>query len=197
MWLTRLTSQLAKVTRSTGILIPQCRSLIQNHSGMSASYSSQQPPRQMLQHHAWYNMEHELDEILVPRMMSISPLESFLVTRYSLPKSEGFNTWQEPAEHSKSYECPSHQDCEDMDEETEERNIVQCKNVLKIRRRKMNKHKYKKLQKRTKFLRRKIKDGRRRRKQANFERELKRIWRKAGLKNPPEGWHVPKIYVKH
>ncbi|KAI1892490.1 hypothetical protein AGOR_G00133950 [Albula goreensis] len=73
---------------------------------------------------------------------------------------------------------------------------LSCKNVLEIRRRKMNRHKYKKLLKRTKFLRRRVKEGRRRRKQGRFERELKRIWKNAGLKTAPEGWTTPKIYVK-
>lgn len=65
---------------------------------------------------------------------------------------------------------------QDTGEEEEEevkpnRNKMECKNVLKIRRRKMNRHKYKKLRKRTKFLRRKIMEGRRRRKQVNPERQ--------------------------
>ena len=44
---------------------------------------------------------------------------------------------------------------------------MQCKNVLKIRRRKMNHHKYRKLVKRTRFLRRKVREGRLKRKQVS------------------------------
>ncbi|KAG5838951.1 hypothetical protein ANANG_G00229170 [Anguilla anguilla] len=73
---------------------------------------------------------------------------------------------------------------------------LSCKNVLEIRRRKMNRHKYKKLMKRTTFLRRKVMEGRRKRKQIRFERDLKRIWTRAGLKSAPEGWSAPKIYVR-
>lgn len=44
---------------------------------------------------------------------------------------------------------------------------VQCRNVLKIRRRKMNRHKYKKLLKRRKFIRRRIKEGRKKKRQVS------------------------------
>ncbi|MBN3310540.1 AKIP protein, partial [Amia calva] len=60
----------------------------------------------------------------------------------------------------------------------------------------MNRHKYKKLLKRTKFLRRKVNDGRRKHKQERFERDLKRIWKRAGLRQEPKGWVTPKIYLK-
>ncbi|RVE70846.1 hypothetical protein OJAV_G00068690 [Oryzias javanicus] len=73
---------------------------------------------------------------------------------------------------------------------------IKCKNVLEIRRRKMNRHKYKKLQKRTKFLKRRVLEGRGRRKQKRFEEDLRKIWRRAGLKQPPEGWTAPKIFIK-
>lgn len=33
--------------------------------------------------------------------------------------------------------------------------------------------------------------------QIKFERDLRRIWLKAGLKEAPEGWQTPKIYVKN
>jgi aurora kinase A-interacting protein len=33
--------------------------------------------------------------------------------------------------------------------------------------------------------------------QIKFERDLKRIWLKAGLKEAPEGWQTPKIYGKN
>lgn len=73
---------------------------------------------------------------------------------------------------------------------------LRCRNVLKIRRRKMNHHKYRKLVKRTRFLRRRVREGRLKRKQAKFEGDLRRIWLKAGLKDAPPGWQTPKIYLK-
>uniref|UniRef100_A0A668A0E4 Small ribosomal subunit protein mS38 n=1 Tax=Myripristis murdjan TaxID=586833 RepID=A0A668A0E4_9TELE len=72
---------------------------------------------------------------------------------------------------------------------------LSCKNVLEIRRRKMNRHKYKKLLKRTKFLRRRVLEGRGKKKQRRFEKDLKRIWTRAGLKKAPEGWTTPKIFI--
>lgn len=32
--------------------------------------------------------------------------------------------------------------------------------------------------------------------QLRFERDLKRIWVKAGLKEAPPGWQTPKIYLR-
>lgn len=32
--------------------------------------------------------------------------------------------------------------------------------------------------------------------QVKFERDLKRIWLKAGLKEAPAGWQTPKIYLR-
>lgn len=32
--------------------------------------------------------------------------------------------------------------------------------------------------------------------QIKFEKDLKRIWLKAGLKEAPENWQTPKIYMK-
>lgn len=32
--------------------------------------------------------------------------------------------------------------------------------------------------------------------QIKFERDLRRIWLKAGLKEAPAGWQTPKIYLK-
>uniref|UniRef100_A0A8C5J6X1 Aurora kinase A interacting protein 1 n=1 Tax=Junco hyemalis TaxID=40217 RepID=A0A8C5J6X1_JUNHY len=65
-----------------------------------------------------------------------------------------------------------------------------------IRRRKMNRHKYKKLLKRRKFIRRRVKEGRKRKRQIKFEKDLERIWKKAGLKSAPAGWQTPKIYLR-
>jgi aurora kinase A-interacting protein len=33
--------------------------------------------------------------------------------------------------------------------------------------------------------------------QIKFEKDLKRIWLKAGLKEAPENWQTPKIYLKN
>uniref|UniRef100_A0A2K5SC89 Small ribosomal subunit protein mS38 n=1 Tax=Cebus imitator TaxID=2715852 RepID=A0A2K5SC89_CEBIM len=133
----------------------------------------------------------ELEETLVPRKMSISPLESWLTARCLLPGLDAGTpgTVAPPQSH----EC---QPCR-----TGERGVggappMRGKNVLKIRRRKMNRHKYRKLVKRTRFLRRKIREGRLKRKQLKFERDLRRIWLKAGLKEAPEGWQTPKSYQR-
>lgn len=128
--------------------------------------------------------------MLVPRKMSISPLESWLTARYLLPRLDaGTPGTVAPAQ---LYECPPRQGGEGVPEAPP----VQCKNVLKIRRRKMNHHKYRKLVKRTRFLRRKVREGRLKRKQSKFERDLRRIWLKAGLREAPAGWQTPKIYLK-
>lgn len=128
----------------------------------------------------------ELEEMLVPRKMSISPLESWLSAHYLLPRLEA----RAPGTLAPSqlYECPPSQvgqGAEKGMEEVWDAPQMQCKNVLKIRRRKMNHHKYRKLVKRTRFLRRKVREGRLRRKQIKFERDLRRIWLKAGLKEAP------------
>ncbi|XP_072464600.1 small ribosomal subunit protein mS38 [Notamacropus eugenii] len=139
----------------------------------------------------------ELEEMLVPRKMSISPLESWLTVRFLLPKPEA--TRPGTVSLTLLYDCPPSEakDGEELGEGgSQVAPTMHCKNVLKIRRRKMNHHKYRKLVKRTRFLRRKIREGRRKRKQIRFEKDLKRLWKKAGLKQTPEGWQTPKIYVK-
>lgn len=101
---------------------------------------------------------------------------------------------------SQFYKCPPSQGEEKGKQgvrEVWDATPVQCKNVLKIRRRKMNHHKYRKLIKRTRFLRRKVREGRLKKKQIKFEKDLKRIWLKAGLKEAPENWQTPKIYMKN
>ncbi|XP_004705552.1 aurora kinase A-interacting protein isoform X2 [Echinops telfairi] len=134
----------------------------------------------------------ELEEMLVPRKMAISPLESWLTARCLLPSPR-------TGAPAQLYDCPpSHtgEGAEQGGEGSLDRQQIQCKNVLKIRRRKMNHHKYRKLVKRTRFLRRKVREGRLKRKQKKFERDLRRIWLKAGLKEAPEGWKTPKIYLR-
>lgn len=105
----------------------------------------------------------ELEQMLVPRKMSISPLESWLTARYLLPRLDAGASAQ-------LYKCPPSQVGEGAEQGGEgvwDASWMQCKNILKIRRRKMNHHKYRKLVKRTRFLRRKVREGRLKRKQVN------------------------------
>ncbi|ELV12793.1 Aurora kinase A-interacting protein [Tupaia chinensis] len=135
--------------------------------------------------------------MLVPRKMSISPLESWLTAHYLLPSLDAGAP--ETVAPSQFYECPPNQvggEIKQGGERVLDIPRMECKNVLKIRRRKMNHHKYRKLVKRTRFLRRKVREGRLKRKQIKFERDLRRIWLKAGLKEAPAGWQTPKIYLR-
>lgn len=165
-----------------------CSSLTQKQRNYSTAADNTSPPR-------WVQLEPELEEALVPRKLSVTPLESWLSLRYSLP----------PALES----APPQEDVGLVQEKVlppisvpvlEEREgtvtPLKCKNVLEIRRRMMNRHKYRKLQKRTKFLRRRVLEGRGKKKQKRFEEDLSRIWKKAGLKKAPEGWTTPKIFIR-
>ncbi|MBN3317179.1 AKIP protein, partial [Atractosteus spatula] len=160
------------------------------YSSKAAVDSTHSPQR-------WTTLSPELEEVLVPRKLAVTPLESWLSLRYSLP-SLGGSTDPQPLEEGVGESepkalPPSGNPTPGADEGIRP---LSCKNVLEIRRRKMNRHKYKKLLKRTKFLRRRVIEGRRKRKQGRFERDLKRIWVRAGLKKAPEGWTTPKIYIK-
>ncbi|NWU89200.1 AKIP protein, partial [Upupa epops] len=180
-----------------GYLLPRSASSFLSHHSTSARYSTQPSNNSGAQPQQWHVLDPELEEVLIPRKLSISPLESWLTVRYSLPKSE--NT-QEEAGHEapQRYDCPPAEEGADVEEGGEGalNNTVQCKNVLQIRRRKMNRHKYKKLLKRRKFIRRRIKEGRKKKRQIKFEKDLERIWKRAGLKSPPAGWQTPKIFLK-
>ncbi|KAG8505506.1 Aurora kinase A-interacting protein [Galemys pyrenaicus] len=139
----------------------------------------------------------ELEDMLVPRKMSISPLESWLTARCLLPGLHAEAPGSVPP--PPLYECPTGQTGSGAGREGPaawDSPSLRCRNVLKIRRRKMNHHKYRKLVKRTRFLRRKVREGRLRQKQVKFERDLRRVWQKAGLKEAPPGWQTPKIYLK-
>ncbi|XP_041062729.1 aurora kinase A-interacting protein [Carcharodon carcharias] len=201
MFLSRLALQLVKAPRLPGIqsvlgsATQQCKALSRN------CYT--QPHQTKVKPQRWCTLDPELEEFLIPRKLSISPLESWLTFRHCVPRL-GQNheqsiriSVQRPSQH---YDCPSTEGALQFEENGEVMNYnidkIQCKNVLKIRRRKMNRHKYKKWLKRTKFLRRRIKENRRQRRQNKFEKDLKQIWKKAGLKKPPEGWQPPKIFVK-
>ncbi|NWI08730.1 AKIP protein, partial [Crypturellus soui] len=197
MLVSRLASQLAKTSRVAGHLWPRSvSSALYSHSA-SAKYSTQ-PSNNGAQPQQWHAQDPDLEEMLVPRKLSISPLESWLTVRYSLPKAEIGNIQEKVGyEPVQQYDCPAADVAADVEEgEGAPGNKLECKNVLKIRRRKMNRHKYKKLLKRRKFVRKRIKEGRKKKRQLKFEKDLERIWRRAGLKNPPAGWQTPKIFLK-
>ncbi|KAG7221541.1 hypothetical protein INR49_017072 [Caranx melampygus] len=117
------------------------------------------PPR-------WMQLEPELDEALVPRKLSVSPLESWLSLRYSLPPLLEAPQPQEDAGLLEEKVLPPIS-VPVMEDESGSAAPLSCKNVLKIRRRKMNRHKYKKLQKRIKFLKKRVLESRGKRKQPN------------------------------
>ncbi|XP_038602615.1 aurora kinase A-interacting protein [Tachyglossus aculeatus] len=193
MFLSRLACRLAKVAPVAGrvvarpgpvaVVIPGTRA----HSGRLADGRSRWTPQ--LPSAAGPHLE----DVLVPRKLAISPLESWLTAHYVLPRAT-------PASGpGRFYDCPPGEAGareEPVPEGDAGARAILCKNVLKIRRRKMNHHQYRKLIKRTRFVRRKVLEGRKRRKQIRFEKDLKRIWKKAGLKEAPAGWHTPKVYVK-
>lgn len=112
----------------------------------------------------WVQLDPELEDALVPRKLSVSPLESWLSLRYSLPPLlESIQPQEDVGQLEEKVLPPiSVPIMEDGDGST---TPIKCKNVLEIRRRKMNRHKYKKLLKRTKFLRRRVLEGRGRKKQ--------------------------------
>lgn len=130
-------------------------------------YSTQPSNQSGAQPQQWYALDPELEEMLIPRKLSISPLESWLTVRYSLPKAE--NAEEEAGcEPLQRYDCPPTDGGADVEEgEGPLRDTLQCKNVLQIRRRKMNRHKYKKLLKRRKFIRRRIKESRKKKRQVS------------------------------
>ncbi|XP_048873314.1 aurora kinase A-interacting protein [Brienomyrus brachyistius] len=152
------------------------------------------PTGNMLPPQRWTSLEPELEEALVPRMLSLSPLESWLSLRYSLPPLLEANPLPSGEEEILQTVLPS--DLNPVLPEDGGSGGLNCKNVLEIRRRKINRHKYKKLLKRTRFRIRKVRLGRRRRKQKRFERDLRRILKGAGLRRPPKGWNTPKIFLK-
>lgn len=198
MLVTRLASHLLRASRFTGPLLPRSASSFPRHRSATAHYSTQPPNTNGAQPQQWYALDPELEEMLIPRKLSISPLESWLTLRYSLPKAEVLDAQEKVGDEAlQSYSCPPPAGGGVVGEgEGTVSSRVQCKNVLKIRRRKMNRHKYKKLLKRRKFIRRRIKEGRKRRRQVKFEKDLERIWKRAGLKGPPSGWQTPKIFLK-
>ncbi|NXS36062.1 AKIP protein, partial [Pomatostomus ruficeps] len=196
MLISQLSSKLLKASRIAGHLLPRSVSSFLCCRSPSARYSTQPPNTSGAQPQQWHTLDPELEEILIPRKLSISPLESWLTVRYNLPKAEGAQ--EEPShEPPEASECPPPAGTRDVGEgEEAPRGKVQCRNVLKIRRRKMNRHKYKKLLKRRKFIRRRVKEGRKKKRQIKFEKDLERIWKRAGLRSAPAGWQTPKIYLR-
>ncbi|KAM6216871.1 small ribosomal subunit protein mS38 [Rhynchocyon petersi] len=195
MFLVRLTSQLLRAASQAGRGLSWPVSRVPSTHACRLPYSTDSVNPRGTTFLPGRGTQLELDELLVPRKMSITPLEIWLTARCFLPTLDaGALGTVTPAQ---LYKCPSsHSRTEQGSEEVSDMPQIQCKNVLKIRRRKMNHHKYRKLVKRTRFLRRKVREGRLKRKQMKFERDLRRIWRKAGLKEAPEGWQTPKIYQK-
>ncbi|XP_041954506.1 aurora kinase A-interacting protein [Alosa sapidissima] len=203
MFLSKVAARLSLVSRLSGTLHHQsqslsctlgrfrparCQSFSITHRHFNSAADNKLPPK------LWMPLEPELEEVLVPRKLAVSPLESWLSLRYSLPTPEAAQPLEEGNVVVEAVVLPP---ASYPVLEGEEGNApLSCKNVLEIRRRKMNRHKYKKLLKRTKFLRRRVKEGRLKRKQSRFEKDLTRIWKKAGLKKAPEGWTMPKIFTK-
>lgn len=120
----------------------------------------------------WVQLEPELDEALVPRKLSVSPLESWLSLRYSLPPALesvpplGDGRLGDGSLLEEKVLPPISTPI--IEDELGSITPLKCKNVLEIRRRKMNRHKYKKLLKRTKFLRRRVLEGRGKKKQVSL-----------------------------
>lgn len=137
-----------------------CTSQIQKIQSYSTAADNTSSPR-------WVQLEPELEDALVPRKLSVSPLESWLSLRYSLPPLLESTQPREDVGQPEEKVLPpmSVPVLEDGEGSTAP---IKCKNVLEIRRRKMNRHKYKKLLKRTKFLRRRVLEGRGRKKQVRI-----------------------------
>lgn len=115
----------------------------------------------------WVQLEPELDEALIPRKLSVSPLESWLSLRYSLPPLLESAQPLEDVELLEEKVLPpiSAPVLEDGEGTV---TPLRCKNVLEIRRRKINRHQYRKLRKRTKFLIRRVLLGQRKKKQVGL-----------------------------
>lgn len=142
------------------VLPAYCSSLNQKLRNYSTSADNTSPPR-------WVQLEPELEEALVPRKLSVSPLESWLSLRYSLPPLlESVQPQEDIVLVDEKVLPPISVPV--MEDGEGSAVPISCKNVLEIRRRKMNRHKYKKLLKRTKFLRRRVLEGRGRKKQVSL-----------------------------
>ncbi|KAL1021010.1 hypothetical protein UPYG_G00007550 [Umbra pygmaea] len=205
MFISRVAPRLSLLCRGTGTLqssgqslreslmpvVPVCCSSLNGKPRHYATAADNtQPPQR------WVALEPELDEYLIPRKLSVSPLESWLSLRYSLPPLLDAPLPLDEGDMMVDNKVLPPLRFPLLEDGAESVMPLSCKNVLEIRRRKMNRHKYKKLLKRTKFLRRRVLEGRRKKKQKRFEKDLERIWMRAGLKKAPEGWTTPKIFLK-
>ncbi|XP_051022185.1 aurora kinase A-interacting protein-like [Acomys russatus] len=187
MFLARLTSQLISAVPCAGLSRSWPGSGLIGSHAFRPLYSLQPASPSRAASLPSKGAQLDLEQFLVPRKMAISPLESWLTARHLLPGLD-VEAPMTPAP-SQFYKCPpSHGEEEAKRGVTDvwDATPLQCKNVLKIRRRKINHHKYRKLIKRTRFLRWKVREGRLKRKQIKFEKDLKSIWLKAGLKEAPE-----------
>lgn len=134
-----------------------CISQIQKIRNYATAADNTSSPR-------WVPLEPELEDALVPRKLSVSPLESWLSLRYSLPTLlESIQPQEDIGQLEEKVLPPTSAPV--MEDEEGSTTPIQCKNDLEIRRRKMNRHKYKKLRKRTKFLRKRVLERRGRKKQ--------------------------------
>ncbi|NXV71703.1 AKIP protein, partial [Atlantisia rogersi] len=167
MLVSQVATRLLKASRIAGHLLPRSVSSFPCCRSPSVHYSTQPSNKPGAQPQQWYALDPELEEVLIPRKLSISPLESWLTVRYSLPEAEVLNAQEDVGyKPLQQYDCPPSDGGGDVEEgEGTLHNRLQCKNVLQIRRRKMNRHKYKKLLKRRKFVRRRIKEGRKKKRQ--------------------------------
>uniref|UniRef100_A0A3P8VA12 Small ribosomal subunit protein mS38 n=1 Tax=Cynoglossus semilaevis TaxID=244447 RepID=A0A3P8VA12_CYNSE len=170
MWASRVVPYLGRVLQTHGKTltgrVPQtfpatCFSVQQGLKNYSTAADNTPPPR-------WIQLEPELEEVLVPRKLSVSPLESWLSMRYSLPPLLEAPQPLEEVELLEEKVLPPIA-VPILEDEIGSATPLQCKNVLEIRRRKINRHKYRKFQKRIRFLKKKVLEGRARKKQENID----------------------------
>uniref|UniRef100_A0A8C7EC14 Uncharacterized protein n=1 Tax=Nothoprocta perdicaria TaxID=30464 RepID=A0A8C7EC14_NOTPE len=97
MLVARLASQLVKASQTTG------KGLLCNFI-----YSTQPSNKNGAQPQQWHVQDPDLEEMLVPRKLSISPLESWLTVRYLLPKAEIVNIQEKVGDEPvQQYDCPA------------------------------------------------------------------------------------------
>ncbi|XP_075914575.1 small ribosomal subunit protein mS38 isoform X2 [Petromyzon marinus] len=160
----------------------------------------------------WLVLDPVLEEALVPRRLALSPLESWVSAQHQQQQHQQQHQQQCHQHHHQRHH--HHQEMilpssspsgVAMDENPGVEPVVvpaqvpgaiplKAQSVLKIRRRKMNHHKYRKLTQRMRFHRRGIVRRRAIRKQRKFEKDLEKVWTSAGLEESPQGWKMPKIY---
>ncbi|CAM9231769.1 unnamed protein product, partial [Lampetra fluviatilis] len=143
----------------------------------------------------WLVLDPVLEEALVPRRLALSPLESWVSAQHQQQHQQQQHQQQHQQQqhrHQQEMILPSSSPSGVAMDEVG--GVHDGRSVLKIRRRKMNHHKYRKLTKRMRFHRRAVIRRRSIRKQRRFEKDLERVWTSAGLEESPQGWKMPKIY---